>query len=55
MIFPTDMTEDDIMEFQYEYDRIRDIEQGIGLWEINSELQIIADQMRQETLELLHF
>ncbi len=43
MKYPADMTQEDIMEFEYEYNRIRDIEEGLGLWEINAELAEIAE------------
>jgi len=44
MYYPQDMTADDIMEFEYEYNRIRDIEDGVGFWEVNAELQVIGQE-----------
>lgn len=43
MNYPADMTQEDIMEFEYEYNRIRDIEEGIGFWEVNAELAELAE------------
>lgn len=42
MNYPADMTAEDIMEFEYEYNRYLDIQEGRGFWEINAELQLIA-------------
>jgi len=50
MFFPEDMTQEDIEQFEYEYNRMRDIEEGTGFWEINAELQILADQHQQELI-----
>lgn len=46
MVFPDYFTEQDIMEFEYEYNRIRDIEEGVGFWEQNAECQIVAEEQR---------
>ena len=48
MYYPAEMTEDEIMEFEYEMNKIIDIERGEGpFWEVNAELQI-AGQARAE-------
>ena len=39
-----DLTVDEMMDFEYEYNKIRDIEEGIGFWEVNAELQILANE-----------
>lgn len=51
MFFPADMTVEEIEQFDYEYNRIRDMEEGIGFWEINAELQIIAQEARDELVD----
>lgn len=44
MRYPSEMTADDIMQFEYEYNRLRDIEDNLGqYWEINAECQIVAE------------
>jgi len=30
MLYPDYMTAEDIMEFEYEYNRMRDIQEGVG-------------------------
>jgi hypothetical protein len=50
MIYPSDMTPENIMEFEYEYNRIRDIQENVGFWEINAELQVVAQKQREEVL-----
>ena len=47
MSYPEYMTDDDIMEFEYEYNRLRDIEEGVGFWEINAELQVVAKKQQE--------
>lgn len=46
MVYPDYFTEQDIMDFEYEYNRIRDIEEGRGFWLENAECQIVAEQQR---------
>lgn len=46
MNYPADFTADDIAEFEYDYNRIRDMEEGIGFWAVNAELQEIANKER---------
>lgn len=48
MLYPSDMTPEDIMEFEYEYNRFRDIEEGLGFWEVNAELQVVAQKQQEE-------
>ena len=49
MQYPEYFTAEDIMEFEYEYDRYLDIERHEGpFWEINAELQVAADQDREQ-------
>ncbi len=50
MTYPEDFTADDIMEFEYEWERYCDLADPYSLLAINAELQIIAEQQRQETL-----
>lgn len=46
MRYPADMTAQDIMQFEYEYNRLRDIEDGVAFWVENAECQIVADQQQ---------
>jgi hypothetical protein len=54
MRYPADMSEFDIMEFEYEYNRILDIEQDIGFEMVNFECAIVADQQQQEVIDGLY-
>ena len=55
MRYPEDFTQDDIMEFEFELNRLIDIERGEGpFWEINAELQVVA-QEQQEPVDCLAF
>jgi len=47
MIYPEYFTADDIMEFEYEYNRMRDIQEGVGFWAINAELQVVAKEQQE--------
>ena len=47
MIYPEYFTADDIMEFEYEYNRLCDIQEGVGFWEINAELQVVAKEQQE--------
>jgi hypothetical protein len=47
MFYPDHMTADDIIEFEYEYNRLRDIQEGVGFWEINAELQVVAKEQQE--------
>lgn len=44
MNYPADMTAEDIMQFEYEYNRLLDIEHGEGFWAVNDLLQVIANE-----------
>lgn len=44
MRYPEDFTEEDVMEFEYEYNRLRDMDEGRGLWAVNALLQEIANE-----------
>lgn len=50
MQYPDYFTAEDIMEFEYEYNRLRDIEDGVGFWAVNAELQEIADKEREMSI-----
>ena len=50
MWYPEDMTADDIAEFEYEYNRLRDIEDGVGFWAVNAECQVVADLQREQEI-----
>jgi len=50
MQYPDYFTAEDIMEFEYEYNRLRDIEDGVGFWAVNAELQEIADKEREMSM-----
>jgi hypothetical protein len=48
MNYPADMTQDEIMQFEYEYCRWLDMTAGEGqYWEVNALLQIEAQAMRE--------
>lgn len=45
--YPQEMTEQEIMEFEYEVNKIIDTERGEGqFWAENAELQVIAEEQR---------
>ena len=47
MYYPEAMTEDEIMEFEYEVNKIIDMERGEGqFWAVNAECQIVAEEQR---------
>ena len=50
MRYPSDMTSEDIMQFEYEYNRLRDIEDGLGFWVENAECQVVAEQQQIDLL-----
>ncbi len=43
MYYPAYMTAEDIMKFEYEINRIIDIERDVGFLQINAQLQEIAE------------
>ena len=48
MRYPPDMTVQDIMEFEYDFNRLIDIDRGVGpYWEVNAECQIVAEQQHK--------
>lgn len=52
MFFPAEMTADEIMEFEYEINKLIDIERNEGMfWAVNAECQIVAEVQRE--LEVL--
>ena len=52
MYYPADMTQEDIEQFEYEYNRIVDIERGEGqFWAVNAELQVIADTIKEREMD----
>lgn len=53
MQYPEYFTADDIMEFEYEYNRMLDIEENVGFWKINAELQLVAQKQQEELEERL--
>ena len=51
MNYPEYMTADDIMEFEYELNKILDKERGEGqFWAVNEELALVAEQQREQDL-----
>ena len=50
MFYPPEMTEQEIMEFEYEINRQIDIERGEGqFWAVNAELQVVAhDELERD-------
>lgn len=52
MWYPEDMTADDIAEFEYEYNRLLDMERNEGpFWAVNAECQVVADLQREQEIE----
>lgn len=48
MYYPADMTAEEIMEFEYEINKIIDIENDEGqFWAVNAELQILQEETRE--------
>ena len=48
MFFPPEMTAEDIESFEYEYNRLLDIERNEGLWwAVNAECQVVAEEICQ--------
>ena len=47
MRYPEDFSADDIMEFEFEYNRLRDMDEGRGLWAVNAEFQIVAAEQQE--------
>jgi len=51
MNYPEYMTADDIMEFEYELNKMLDKERGEGqFWAVNEELALVAEQQREQDL-----
>ncbi len=51
MYFPADMSPEEVEQFEYEINRIIDIEQGEGqFWAENAECQIVAEEQRAALL-----
>jgi hypothetical protein len=49
MIYPVDFTADDIMEFEFEYNRMLDLEQNVDFVKVNQELSILSEQFYNES------
>ncbi len=53
MYYPEDMTAEDIMEFEFEYNMVCDIERSEGqFWEVNGVLQEVADEQKAAQVEV---
>jgi hypothetical protein len=52
MTYPEDFTAEDIMEFEYEWERYCDLADPYSLASINAELQIVAETQQQKLLDL---
>ena len=50
MTYPEDFTAEDIMEFEYEWERICDLADPHSLASINAELQCVAEIQQQDQL-----
>ncbi len=56
MTYPEDFTAEDIMEFEYEWERYCDLADPYSLAGINAELQAMAEAQRaQELVDALGF
>ena len=53
MHYPADMTAEDIMEFEYEYNRYLDRQDPNSLIAVNEELQLIANEERDMSMRNL--
>lgn len=54
MPYPLDMTADEIMDFEYEYNRYLDIQEAVGQpWVVNAELQVLS--CSQDEAEVLTY
>lgn len=53
MYYPADMTAEDIMEFEFDINRLIDIDRNEGqFWAVNAELQVIADNLKEQMAEV---
>ena len=50
MTYPEDFTAQDIMEFEYEWERYCDLADPYSLAAINAECAVVADQQREAEL-----
>lgn len=51
MYYPEDMTQEEIEQFEYELNRLIDIERDEGqFWAVNAECQVVADLQREALL-----
>lgn len=51
MYYPEDMTQEEIEQFEYELNRLIDIERDEGqFWAVNAECQVVADLQREAQL-----
>jgi hypothetical protein len=48
MQYPEYMTPEDIEQFEYELNRIIDMERGEGFWTVNAELSLLAAEQAAE-------
>ncbi len=50
MFYPPEMTKEEIEQFEYEINKMIDIERGEGpFWEVNAELQVVAhDELERD-------
>jgi len=48
MQYPEYMTAEDIEQFEYELNRIIDMERGEGFWTVNAELSLLAAEQAAE-------
>jgi hypothetical protein len=52
MFYPAEMTQEEIEQFEYEINRVIDIERGEGqFWEVNAELQLLAQSIVEQQIE----
>ena len=55
MNYPEHFTPEDIMEFEYEYNRFIDLQDPYSLISVNQELQAVAQEQQQEYVQNLDF
>ncbi len=49
MFYPAEMTAEEIEQFEYEINKLIDIERGEGqFWAVNAELQLIAEEQKMD-------
>ena len=51
MLYPEDFTADDIMEFEYEYNRYLDLQEPGSIEAVNVECRIVAEKQQEKAVD----